>query len=197
MSEAEEFITITEAAQRLGVTIPRLRRFLARPEWSDLLKERETRTRTGTRTARTVSVLVLHEIGQALKERDKQEREREHSTPEPFSFPLGEQKQASEPETKKQSATPPDAALVAQLQAENAFLRGELTAQREAREVEASELRRLMLMDRQELLELRQRVALVEAPKAEATDNTRETLEGAQKSTSGGWWARLFGKGKG
>lgn len=65
-----------------------------------------------------------------------------------------------------------------QLQAENAFLRSELTSQREAREIEASELRRLMLMDRQELLELRQRVAIGEAPKA----------EGAQKPNSRRWY---------
>lgn len=189
MSEAEEFITIAEAAQRLGVTIPRLRRFLARPEWNELLKERETRTRTGTRTARTVSVLVLNEIEEALKEGDKREREREHSTPEPFLFSLGEQ-------TNKVPIKSTDPALVEQLQTENTFLRAELTAQREAHQTAEAELRRLLLLDKQELLDLRQRVAQIEAPKAETGKDTQETTEGAYRATSGGWWARLW-KGKG
>ena len=45
--------------------------------------------------------------------------------------------------------------LVSHLLAEIAFLRAELTAQREAADVEKSELRRLMMADKNELQELR------------------------------------------
>ena len=105
-----------------------------------------------------------------------------------------ERKRTNVRESNERGEPSSDAALVAQLQSEVLFLRAELERRNEAE----SELRRLMLTDKQELLELRQRVALVEAPRAEATDNTRETPEGAQKPTSGGWWARLWkGKGRG
>lgn len=84
-------------------------------------------------------------------------------------------------------------ALIRQLQAENAFLRSELTAQREAHQTAESELRRLMAMDKQELLDLRQRVALTGTSGTETGKDTPKEGGKAQR----GFWSHLrrFWKG--
>jgi hypothetical protein len=76
---AEEFLPVAEAARRLGVSEPRLRRLLKLSEWAHAHQEREYRTRTGTRTGLVVPVSVLVSLGAALsKEGTEQERKREH-----------------------------------------------------------------------------------------------------------------------
>lgn len=67
---------------------------------------------------------------------------------------------------------------------EIAFLRGEV----ERRNTAESELRRLMLTDKQELLELRQRVAIGEAPHSETGKDTSEAGTGAQRAKARRWY---------
>ncbi len=64
---ADDWVTVAEAAARLGVTVPRLRRLLARPEWSKLTGTRTRTTATGTRTSVSVPVLLLPELAVALE----------------------------------------------------------------------------------------------------------------------------------
>ena len=77
----EEFLTIAEAATRLGVTIPRLRRLLARPQFAPYCKTVARQTRTGIRTATVIPVSVLSSIQidatQPVEREHKQEREQE------------------------------------------------------------------------------------------------------------------------
>jgi len=195
MSEPEEWVTIGEAAKRLNIAPRQVRRY------ADRLIGTEDRTPEGTVPVRVLIRGVLrvkNEIaarGHSLGTEDSKTRDKVED-----SVPLGVPSQGATPNDAELNALKNELALLRAERVKDgeeiAFLRSELTSQREAREIEASELRRLMLMDRQELLELRQRVAIGEAPKAEATDNTRETPEGTQKQTSGGWWTRLW-KGKG
>lgn len=89
-----ELLTVAEAAARLGVSLPRLRRLLARPENAACLTSVTRETRTGTRTATAIPFSFLSEL-KALCEREKapqrpQEREREQihtDRPESFPFP--------------------------------------------------------------------------------------------------------------
>jgi excisionase family DNA binding protein len=101
--------------------------------------------------------------------------------------------------------TPNDATLqegterfIKQLEAENAFLKSEL----EKRNTAESELRRLMLADKNELQELRQKVALLlpSAPNAaqshDVNRRSEEQPEGGKDSLTPkrGFWQRLFRK---
>ena len=91
----------------------------------------------------------------------------------------------------------PDAnALLDQLRSENAFLRSELTAQREAADVQKSELRRLMLSDKNELSELRQKLALTAAP--EQTQEGTSVPHSAKAEAAAGsvWWKRFWKRGE-
>lgn len=74
--------------------------------------------------------------------------------------------------------------LLKHIQEENAFLRSEL----ERRNTAESELRRLMAMDKQELLELRQRVALIGSSGNETGKDTQKEGEEPLR----GFWKRLF-----
>lgn len=97
-----EWLTVAEAAARLGVSVPRLRRLLARPDLAPLVENRTRQTRTGTRTAQGVPVPVLVSLRAALdalpdaatgaagrepRAEPKQERERERQAEasEPFA----------------------------------------------------------------------------------------------------------------
>ena len=77
---SDELLTVVEAARRLAVTVPRLRRWLGRPENSHFSFSMERQTRTGTRTAVVVPVSVLPQIEIGQK------REREQERAESFSF---------------------------------------------------------------------------------------------------------------
>lgn len=187
-TDDSNWATIAEAARRLGISPRQVRRY------ADRLLGTEDRTPLGTVPVRVLISAVLrvkNEIAERGHQLGTEDRTHRDTTRDSVLSSV-----------PSQGATPPlhETALVTQLQSEIEFLRSELTAQREAhqtseteRQTEAAELRRLWLMDKQELTELRQRVALIEAPQSD----TGEPPEGAQKPTSGGWWARLFGKGKG
>ena len=77
---SDELLTVVEAAGRLGVTVPRLRRWLGRPENAHLSFQVERQTRTGTRTAAVVPVSVLPQIEM------EQKREREQEQSDSFSL---------------------------------------------------------------------------------------------------------------
>jgi hypothetical protein len=64
----EDLLTVQEAAEALSVSAPRLRRLLARPEWSGRTETRTRQTRTGTRTATVLNRSLLPEIREALAE---------------------------------------------------------------------------------------------------------------------------------
>lgn len=82
--------------------------------------------------------------------------------------------------------------LIEQLRSEVTFLRSQI----EATNIEKAELRRLMLADRQEIAELRQRLALVAAPEptpegpqsSEKDPPEREASGGPLESTRRPWW---------
>ena len=81
---SDELLTVAEVAGRLGVTVPRLRRWLGRPENAHLSFQVERQTRTGTRTAVVVPVSVLPQI------EIEQKREQEQERPDSFSLPSSE-----------------------------------------------------------------------------------------------------------
>lgn len=95
-----------------------------------------------------------------------------------------ERKRTNVRESNERGEPSPDTVLVAQLRSEVLFLRAELERRNEAE----SELRRLMLTDKQELLELRQQVAIGAAPQSETGEPLANDKQGAHKPTSGGWW---------
>lgn len=57
--QEEAFLTVAEAAQELGVSAPRLRRLLTRPEWSERTETRTRQTRTGTRMGTVLNRSLL------------------------------------------------------------------------------------------------------------------------------------------
>lgn len=63
----EDLLTVQEAAEALSVSAPRLRRLLARPEWSQRTETRTRQTRTGTRTATVLNRSLLPELREALE----------------------------------------------------------------------------------------------------------------------------------
>jgi hypothetical protein len=77
-----ELLTVAEAAARLSVSIPRLRRLLARPEFARYTTSQARETKTGTRTSLAVPVSVLPLLA------DGMERERT-KTAESFPFSFG------------------------------------------------------------------------------------------------------------
>jgi hypothetical protein len=74
----EEYLTVAEAAERFGFTIPRLRRIVSRPPYAERCKTLERETRTGIRTALMLPVSLMGEMGRgpAVPIERKQERER-------------------------------------------------------------------------------------------------------------------------
>ena len=108
-----------------------------------------------------------------------------------------ETKQFRENETKNESA------LIEQMQSEIVFLRSELERRNEdvrRRDIADGEMRRLMLADRQEIAELRQRLALVAAPETlpESTQS-RENAPAPREETRQheprrGLFQRWFGR---
>jgi hypothetical protein len=73
----EEYLTVAEAAERIGFTIPRLRRLIARPPYVQHCRTVSRETRTGTRAAVVIPVSMLAEMASGRHERPQQERERE------------------------------------------------------------------------------------------------------------------------
>lgn len=76
-----QLLTIGNAANHLKVSIPRLRRLLARPEYAPLLQSFTHRTPTGDRQAQGVDVSDLETLrsgldGNGIEPERKQERER-------------------------------------------------------------------------------------------------------------------------
>ena len=83
---AEDLLTVAEAAEALGVSVPRLRRVLGRPEWSGRTETRTRQTRTGTRTGTVLNSSLLPELKLFLEESNSfpspVEREREQDATE-------------------------------------------------------------------------------------------------------------------
>ena len=182
MSEPEEWVSVAEAARRLGVSERSLRRVLARPENAAGTRQETAETRTGRRRGVRVLAALLPELKTHFEkwENAAGTRRIEHGGTENNAA-------ASAFETRREHG----AVLMAQervIEEQKARIH-DLQA---ALEHEREQTRRL-----QDALSREQALRSIEAPKAEATVNTRETPEGAHKPTSGGsWWARLW-KGKG
>lgn len=70
-----ESITVSEAAQRLGVTLPRLTRLLKRPEFAAHIAKAERQTKTGTRTVTLVDVTILETLRLTLSEHKHEQNE--------------------------------------------------------------------------------------------------------------------------
>lgn len=70
ISSDEEFIALADAAKKLNISIPRLRRFLAKPEWKNSVRQVERSTKTGMRSTAVVSVSVLSDLAKALEEKE-------------------------------------------------------------------------------------------------------------------------------
>lgn len=99
--------------------------------------------------------------------------------------------------------------MIATLEEEVSFLRSELTANRETheeeikrRDIAESELRRLMLSDKNELLELRHKVALLLPPTPNTDSGSQEASRDVDSDEVGkdnpkpkrSLWARIMGK---
>ena len=63
----EELLTVAQAADRLGTTIPRLRRLLARPDMAALSQIVPVTTLRGTRTSMVVPVSELPRLSEVLQ----------------------------------------------------------------------------------------------------------------------------------
>jgi hypothetical protein len=73
VTDQQEWLTVAEAAQQIGVSAPRLRRLLqSRPDLSCQIQYVERETRTGRRMAQTVPRTVLPALQEALPERVEQ-----------------------------------------------------------------------------------------------------------------------------
>ena len=135
-----DFVTVAEAAQELGVTVPRLRRLLARPDFARHVTERERRTRTGTRTSKGVPVTVLVSLREALERPEAQEA-------------------SAEPERERENETVIVSVLVEELRARIADLSDALAHERDAHK--RAEV--LHLNTQGELSELRRKAVDLEA----------------------------------
>jgi hypothetical protein len=88
MSEAgsdsltDEVLTVAEAANRLGTTIPRLRRLLAKLDMATCSRQEAIQTKRGTRTSTVVLVLEIDRLKSALSMGERgpiiQKQEQEH-----------------------------------------------------------------------------------------------------------------------
>jgi hypothetical protein len=163
----DSVLTVAEAAQQLNVTLPRLRRMLARPDFAACLLQVERQTKTGTRTSTVLPVSVLVSLQQALESGETAKRDVE-----------AEREQERE-QTQNRNE---NAVLLEQMRSEIQYLRGELTAQREqhgqetARRDEADgEFRRLLLKQDSEIARLQQENRLLLAvPPVESTPQSNE-----------------------
>jgi len=72
-TSAEEVVTIAEAAQELKVSIPRLRRLLAKPEWKGTVRQIDRPTKTGIRSTTVVPVSAIPNLSTALDEREHEQ----------------------------------------------------------------------------------------------------------------------------
>lgn len=67
----DDMITIADAAEQAGMTIPRLRRVLGKPEWKKHVRMIERQTKTGTRSTSAVPVSVFTELLSAIQEQER------------------------------------------------------------------------------------------------------------------------------
>lgn len=81
----DELLTVAEAGKALSVSIPRLRRLLARPEFASYSQRIDRQTRTGTRTATVIPISVLAHLRTEIEKQNEREQERER----PNSFSSG------------------------------------------------------------------------------------------------------------
>ena len=81
-ADTEEWVTVAQAAERLGTTVPRLRRLLARPELSDCSRQEAVQTQRGTRTSMVVLVSQFPTLRQSLQKAETgesiEEQKQEH-----------------------------------------------------------------------------------------------------------------------
>ncbi len=80
-----ESITVSDAAERLGITLPRLQRLLRRPDFAAHVHKAEHQTRTGTRTVTLVSVSVLPALSSVAAEQKREHYGPNHYRSEPAS----------------------------------------------------------------------------------------------------------------
>lgn len=71
-------LPLTEAAQQLGLTLPRLQRILKRPEFAAHVHTGQRQTKTGTRTVTLVSVSILADIGRWATEQKREQYGQNH-----------------------------------------------------------------------------------------------------------------------
>lgn len=171
MNSAEEWVTVAEAARRLGVAARTARRY------ADRMPGHAVRW-TDRRTGRLVLLTVMQTV--------KEASERGNAVTEDGQ---ADSKADSGQDMRPQAA----AALSAHLQEEIAYLRQELTALREThgqeiqrRDQAEAEMRRLLLADREEIRRLRQQLALTAAPsEALVKEPASDAAPGAQNEVQG------------
>ena len=66
-------VSLSDAAARLGITLPRLTRLLKRPEFAAGVTKAERQTKTGTRTVTLISVSVFEAIRLTLGEQEREQ----------------------------------------------------------------------------------------------------------------------------
>jgi hypothetical protein len=167
MSDSDEWITIAEAARLMGISDRHARRLAKRLADQDRRESdsgpdvvRKKAFVEVARKAREVSVKNGHSPDVVREE--------------------------SGPESERRSRLD---GLVGQLRSENAYLRSELTAQREAhgaeiqrRDVAEAELRRMVFAAQQEAIEAKRQLAITGTPQ------TPEESNRAQTASKRPWW---------
>ncbi len=196
-----EWLTIGEAAARLGVSVPRLRRLLALPDFAPLVETRTRQTRTGTRTAQGVSVPVLVQLEAGLQQTHEEKPVKPPAEPERVQ----ERERAAEPfETVPVDGFAMQPVLI-ERETEVDYLRARLSEALHllAREQQAhAETRRLIVAQHipQELPRPVDESASEpqDVPQGfTGGDSTGETVSEGESEPKRGLWARLFGRQEG
>lgn len=136
--QGEQWISVREAAEKLHIGIRGVQQRIARGK----IRHKKEGERL---------LVCLERAPLADSPQGEQDEQRERTG-------------ANNEQLREQDANNANTALFAQLRSENAFLRSELTATREAATIAQAEMRRLLLADRQEIAQLRQQLALDVAP---------------------------------
>jgi hypothetical protein len=170
-------VTVCEAAQRLGFTLPRLQRLLKRPEFAPHVHQAERPTRTGTRTVTLVSVSVL----EALRSTESEQKRKQYGANR-YRSEAGER--SKEEGADGETSGPLVQAVIGQMEARLHDKDAVIEHLRRQLD-EANERQRLTLEALSREQTLRALAAPVPDVSAQAQEGPQEAPQGPQASDSG------------